>query len=220
MKFFTKIVIVAVLIIAGYFIVRSMIPPDPLKPDKSFRVSIDPPPQPPDSIQISNNSAIDVRLHVFNANDAARVIARDDFVVGRNQSKKYPRGSYVFNVWKAQFPDKHLRWTDEVWTDVEFAGNENNLTVQTPPKPPVKIAHDVDEELKVSVYNQDDAVRAVPLKWWRFGKDQVMEWSGGPSRFALKVFRPGTVDQLLAERSDVPEMSTIRISKKPWWQFW
>jgi hypothetical protein len=84
----------------------------------------------------------------------------------------------------------------------------------------VKFAHDVDEPLKVCTYRPDDAVQVAGLKCWTFGKDRVMEWPEGPPRFALKVFRPAAVDQLVAMESDVPEMSTIRISKKPGWQFW
>ena len=209
-----KILLVGAILVAGYFMVKSLIPNGVGGYDDSYKVTIDPPPPLSDSMQITNNSGINLRLHMFNANDAARVVARENFVLRRGQSIGYPRGSYVFRVWKSQIVDAPILETGELWTDVVFTGAEGNLKVEGGPKPPVTIAHDVDEVLKVCAYNEKDAVQGIPLDCWTLGKDRVMEWRSGPPRFVLKLFKPELGDKVLTMESAVPDRSAIRISKK------
>jgi hypothetical protein len=221
MTIVTKVVIVGVIGIAGYFIVKNVLPKDPLALDDSYRVTIDRPPQPSDAMRITNNSDIALRLHMFNASDIAKAFARENWVVGKGESKTYPRGRYVFNVWKSQMFDAHIKWTDELWTDVVFTGDANNLGVQGGPKPPVTIANEVDEELKACVYNPNDGLQAVALQCWTFGQGRTIEWKDAPSRFVLRVFKPALLDDPIITESDVQDMSALTISKKkPWWKFW
>jgi hypothetical protein len=209
-----KILLVGAILVAGYFMVKSLIPKPPGGYDDSYKVTIEPPPPISDSMKITNNSGMNLRLHMFNANDAARVVARENFVLQRGQSLGYPRGRYAFRVWKSQIVDEPILSTDEVWTDVVFTGAEGNLKVEGGPKPPVTIAHDVDEVLKVCAYNEKDAAQGIPLNCWTIGKDRVMEWRDGPPRFVLKLFKPELGDKVLTMETDVQERSVIRISKE------
>lgn len=216
----TKVVIVGVLIGGGYLIVRSFLDGGIPELDDSYRVTIDRT-APSDSMRITNSSDIDLRLHLFNAADAVRVVPRENWVLRRRESKTYPRGRYVFNVWKSQAVDAHLKWTKELWTDVVFTGNESNLGVQGEPKAPVTITNEVDEQLKACVYEAKDAVQAVPIECWTFSKGRTMEWKDAPARFVFRVFKPALLDDPIITESDVQDMSAITISKKkPKWKFW
>jgi hypothetical protein len=220
MKSVKYLVIVVVILGAGYFIWKSLVPKDPFALDDSYRVTIDRPQQPSDAMRITNNSAIALRLHMVNANDLVKLVARENWVLGKGESKTYKRGSYVFNVWKSQLIDAHIKWTEELWTDVIFTGNEQDLRVQGGPKPPVTIANEVDEQLKACVYNAKDSVQALALECWTFGKGRTIEWKTAPPLFLLRVFKPALLDDPLITESNVQDMSALTISKKPWWKFW
>jgi len=221
MTIVTKVVLLGVVGIAGYFIVKNVLPKDPFALDDSYRVTIDRPPAPPDPMRITNNSSIDLRLHMFDASDRVRVIARENWVLRRGQSRTYPRGRYVFNVWKSQLLDAHIKWTAELWTDVVFTGNAGNLGVQGGPKPPVTIVNEVDEQLKACAYKVNDPIQAVPLQCWTFGQGRTLEWTDAPTRFVFRVFKPALLDDPIITESDVQDLSTLTITKKrAWWRFW
>jgi hypothetical protein len=173
-------------------------------------------------MRITNNSKIALRLHMFNAGDLAKVLALENWVLQKGESRTYRRGSYVFHVWKSQFPfDAGIKWTDELWTDVVFTGDAKNLSVQGGPKPPVTIANNAGEQLKVCVYKADDSVYAFALQCWTFGAERTIEWKTAPTRFSLRVYKPALLDDPLMAESDLQDMSALTISrKKPWWKFW
>jgi hypothetical protein len=214
MKGLRTAVVLVVIIVAGYLILTNVVLKDPFALDDSYAVAIARLPQPAGAMRITNNSAIDLRLHMFNASDPVRLAARENWVLRRGQSRTYERGSYVFNVWKSQLFDAHIKWTGELWTDVVFAGDENDLRIQGGPKPPVTIANDVNEQLKACVYNANDAAQAVPLACWTLGNGRTVEWRTAPPLFSFKVFKPALLDDPIITESDVQDMTALTISKK------
>ncbi len=218
------IVIIVVLVIgAGYFfldrvgeIVTQVVPPDPFKLDDRYKVEIQPRgPRLGDTMTITNRSSIDLRLHMFNAADAVKAIARENWVLKKSESRTYPRASYVFHVFKSQFLDRPLLWTQELYTDVEFTGNENNLKVHGGPRPQasVTLTNTVAEQIKFCAYNPGDAVQAIPLKCWTIGKDRTIDWPDPPRKFLLKAFKPALLDKALVTESDVDDMTAITLKK-------
>jgi len=226
MKNITRLLALVLLLGSGYFVWKHVVPNilpnlvsnvtkiDPMRLDDAYKINIerDASAESP-NMTIKNNSAIDLRLHMFNASDKAKVIARENWVLKRGESKSYPRDSYVFHVWKSQFFDASIKWTDSLWTDVEFSGNESNLTVKGRDKPPVTIRNDTDEQLKFCTYNAGDIVQAVPLKCWTLGSKTGAEWKNAPQEFMLKVFKPALLDDPVLTQSSVKDMSAITIAR-------
>lgn len=211
----TFLVTVALIIGAGYYVVEYIVPEYPFNLDDSYQITIiTPDNKPAKKMTITNNSRINLRLHMFNASDKVKGIARENWVLKSGDSRNYERGDYVFHVFKSQLIDDPILWSDTLWTDVEFRGDEDNLEIQGGPKPPVEIKNDVGEQLKVCTYKHNDALQAVPLKCWTFGKGRTMKWNNAPSLFTLRVFKPALLDDPIITESDVEHLSKITISKK------
>ncbi|MFQ5528570.1 MAG: hypothetical protein ACE5GX_20230 [Thermoanaerobaculia bacterium] len=215
MKNIVNLVIVILVLGAGYFVWAKVLPKDPFALDDSYKVSIESSASNlSDQMRISNNSEIDLRLHMYNASDPIKAIARENWVLKKGASRTYPRDSYVFYVWKSQFFDAGIKWTQTLWTDVEFSGNENNLVVKGGPKPPVTFTNTVDEQLKICIYNAGDTLQVIPrVPCWTISKGRTVKWEDAPELFLLKVFKPAFLDDPLVTESDVPHMSAITISK-------
>lgn len=215
MKNAVNLVIVALVIVASYFVWVKVLPKDPFKLDDAYKVHIERRAKSfPGEMRITNKAKIDLRLHMYNAGDVVKAVARENWVLKKGASKTYPRGSYVFYVWKSQLFDAGIKWTQTLWTDVEFSGDEHNLIVTGGPKPPVTITNNVDEQLKICVYNAKDTAQVIPrVPCWTIGKGRTVKWEDAPALFLLKVFKPALLDDPLATESDVEHMSAITISK-------
>lgn len=186
----------------------------PFGKDDAFKLDIMPVKLPKD-ITVKNNSNTDLRLHVFFANDAVKGIAKYNDVVKIGQSKTYPRDNYVFNIWKFQIFDAHIKWSDTINTNVTISGTDKSLSItNTEPSIPTRISNETDEQLKVCTYNAGDAVQAIPLKCWAIGKANPIEWLDAPKKFIVKVFSPALLDSPLVSQSDVAQSSRIIIQKK------
>ncbi len=211
----TFLVTVILIIGASYYVFKYIIPEDPFNFVNSYQVIIITPDNKPDEkMIITNSSRINLRLHIFNASDKVKSIERENWILKRGDSRNYKRGDYVFHVFKSQLIDAPILWTDTLWTDVVFRGDENNLEVQGGPKPPVEIKNDVDEQLKVCTYKHNDALQAVPIICWTLSKGRAIKWNNAPSLFTLRVFKPALVDDPIITESDVEHLSKITISKK------
>ncbi|MCB2018381.1 MAG: hypothetical protein KDF54_12860 [Hydrogenophaga sp.] len=198
---------------AAYFAWTKVLPSDPFKLDDDYKVRIEKGAQTfASDMRITNKSQIDLRLHMYNAADKVRAIARDNRILKKGETMTYPRGNYVFFVWKSQLFDAGIKWTQTVWTDVEFSGNENNLVVKGGPKPPVTLANETKEQLKFCVYNADDAVQAIPLvPCWTLGGGRTVQWDDAPNTFLFKAFKPAMLDKPLVTESAVEHMSAIHV---------
>ncbi|MFK8183785.1 MAG: hypothetical protein AB8B99_10465 [Phormidesmis sp.] len=164
---------------------------------------------------IKNNSEIDLRLHMFNASDQAKIIARENWILKKGESKTYERNSYVFHVWKSQFFDASIQWTEPLWTDIEFSGSEDNLTIKGSDKPPVTIRNEANQQLKICIYNADDKVQAIPLDCWTLSPGTQTTWKKAPQEFLIKAFKPALLDNPVLTQSNVQDMSTITIKGGP-----
>lgn len=214
-KALSLMVVLAALLAGGIYFSRSVeLIEDPLTLDDDYKVRIEKTAsQYSGPMRITNNSGIDLKLHMFNAADAVKVVAREDWILKKGESRTYPRASYDFHVFKSQFLDAHIMWTGTRWTDVTFTGNENNLRASGGAKPPVTFANEVDEQLKICVFNARDAVQAIPLNCWTVGKGRTIDWGDAPDTFLLKVFKPAMLDKPLITESDVEHMARITITK-------
>lgn len=224
MKNLTNLFIVILLMGSGYFVWTKVLPDfDPFSLDDAYRLNIDSSDQAPSpQMKIQNNSDINLRLHMFNASDSVKLVARENWVLKPGESKHYPRGNYVFHVWKSQLFDASIVWTDTLWTDVEFSGNANNLVVKGSAKPPVTITNDVNEQLKACAYNTNDLVQAISLvPCWTLGPQTSVTWQESPDVFMLKVFKPALLDDPILTQSGAKDVSSITITHgKQWWKFW
>jgi hypothetical protein len=216
MKSILGLVTVLVVIGAVYYFFENYLPRNPLGEDDAYKVDITTYPAEHDStMRISNNTNMDLRLHVFFASDRARGIAKYNDVVKRGNSIEYPRDSYDINIWWSKLFDEQLQWTGERWTDVNISGTKGNLRISGTAKPPVRITNTVDEQLKVCAYKVEDTVRAIPLvPCWDLGKDRTVAWTGAPAMFTVKVFDPALLDVALVTQSHVPHLSTLVIRKE------
>lgn len=216
MKPLAGLVTVLVIIGAVYYFFENYLPKNPFGKDDAYKLEITAEPNTPgNTMRITNNTNINLRLHVFYASDAVKLAAKHNDVIESGGYKEYVRESYVINLWKSQLFDRHLQWTGELWSDVVISGSENNLRIDGAPKPPVRITNTVDEQLKVCVYNVEDTLRWIPLvPCWELGKDRTVTWAGGPPRFTVKVFEPAAVDVALVTQSHVPHLSSLVIRKE------
>lgn len=215
MKYAISLVVAGLVIFAGYFVWVKVLPKDPFALDDAYKVNIVRQASAHGGeMRITNNSRIDLRLHMYNASDVVKAVARENWVLKKGESRTYPRDNYVFYVWKSQLFDAGIKWTQTLWTDVAFSGDENNLVVTGGPKPPVTITNAVNEQLKICIYNARDTVQAIPLvPCWTIGQGRTVNWENAPALFLLKVFKPALLDDPLATESDVEHMSAITISK-------
>jgi hypothetical protein len=166
-------------------------------------------------MRITNGTNMNLRLHVFNAGDRVKAVAKYNDVVARGATITYPRDDYVMNLWKSQLLDKHLKWTGVLWSDVVIRGSENDLRIEGSPRPPVTITNTVDEQLKICAYNVTDTVRWIPLvPCWDLGKGRTVRWDGAPKEFTVKVFSPAALDVALVTQSHIPQLSTLVIRKE------
>jgi len=214
-KALSLMVVLAALLAGGIYFFRNVeLIEDPLALDDDYKVRIEKTAsQYSGPMRITNNSSINLRLHMFNAADAVKAIARENWILKTGESRTYPRASYDFHVFKSQLFDAPIMWTGTRWTDVTFTGDENNLRASGGAKPPVTFANEVDEQLKVCVFNARDAVQAVPLRCWTMGKGRTIDWGDAPDTFLLKVFKPALLDKPLITESDVEHMARITITK-------
>ena len=215
MKLIINLALAAIVVVAGYFVWTKVTLRDPFALDDRYKVHVERrAANAQGDMRITNNARIDLRLHMYNASDKVRAIARENWVLKKGASRTYPRDSYVFYVWKSQLFDAGIKWTQTVWTDVTFSGDENNLVVTGGPKPPVTFTNQVAEQLKICVYNADDVAQVIPrVPCWTIGQGRTVEWNEAPAVFLLKVFKPETLDKVLVTASNVEHMSVITISK-------
>ena len=215
MKNALSLVLVALVILTGYFVWEKVLPKDPFALDDAYKVRIDRRAKNyAGEMRITNNARIDLRLHMYNATDMVKAVARENWVLKKGASRTYPRDSYVFHVWKSQLFDAGIKWTQTLWTDVKFSGDENNLIVTGGPKPPVTFTNEVNEHLKICVYNAKDTAQVIPrVPCWTIGRGRTVKWEDAPALFLLKVFKPALLDKPLVTESDVEHMSSITISK-------
>ncbi len=211
----TFLITVILIFGASYYVFKYIIPEDPFNFDNLYQVIIITPDNKPDEkMTITNSSQINLRLYMFNASDKVKGIERENWILKRGDSRNYKRGDYVFHVFESQLIDVPILWTDTLWTDVVFRGDEDNLEVQGGPKPPVEIKNDVDEQLRVCTYKHIDALQAVPLKCWTLSKGRTIKWNNAPPLFTLKVFKLALVGDPIITESDVEHLSKITISEK------
>lgn len=216
MKPLIGLVTVLVIIGAVYYFFENYFPKDPFGKDDAYKLEITEDPRADEkTMRITNNTNMNLRLHVFYASDLVKVVAKHNDIIEKGKHKEYTRHRYVINIWKSQLFDKHLRWTGELWGDVVISGGEGNLRIKGEPKPPVRITNTVDEELKICVYEVDDRLRWIELdRCWDLGKDRTVTWDGAPPTFTVKVFKPALVDVALVTQSHVPHLSTLVIRKE------
>jgi len=216
MKSVINLIIVLIVVGAGYYFLENYWPDDPLGKNDAYKLEITPIEGGySGDMRVTNSSDIDLRLHVFFATDSAKLIAKYNDVLKKGKSITYPRESYVINVWKSQFFDRHIKWTGTLWSNVVFRGNENDLRVEGGPAPPVTITNTVDEQLKICAYNAADTVRWIPLvPCWDLAKDRTVNWDNAPATFTMKVFRPAALDVALVTQSHIPRMSKLVVRKE------
>lgn len=209
------LVTVLVVMVAGYLAWQGLKPEDPFSLNDEYRITVDANELTEESMTITNNSTVDLKIHVFNASDGVKVIAADEFIIPSGKNKTgYERAPYVFNVWKSQFFDAHIRWSDELWGDVVFTGDDSNLVIASDP-PTTTFTNEVDEHLKLCTYNDDDALQWIELMCWTLapGQAEPIRWETAPATFAIRVFRPAFLDDPLAVRDQVSAASSVTIEK-------
>ncbi len=91
---------------------------------------------------------------------------------------------------------------------------QDNLEVNGGPKPPVSFTNEVNEVLRVCVYEANDKVQVFPITCWMLRKGETVKWEVAPSLIMLKVFKLTALDKPLVTKSDVEHMSNITISKQ------
>jgi len=57
--------------------------------------------------------------------------------------------------------------------------------------------------VKIAVYNENDALQAIPLAAWNVNPTKSVDWDRAPARFHVKVFQP----QLVAGVGEPSELS-------------
>jgi len=67
------------------------------------------------AMNIMNCSSIDVRVHVFNANDAAKSIPRANARIAegdRVELRKSGSDTVALRIWESRFLDRHSNWAE------------------------------------------------------------------------------------------------------------
>ena len=209
---------VLVVVVGGYLAWRAVtgvIPDDPTALDDDYTLQIFAPDIPDTPIRVTNNTNLALRIHAFDAADRAKIFARDDRVIEPGQTLEYERVPYVFHVWKSQFLDAPIKWTDPIFSDVVLSGDENNLRISAEPAV-TTFSNEVDEHLKVCTYNVGDPFQALPLECWTLAPNQTADpivWTTSPADFVVKVFEPALIDNALTTRENVTAGSSITIHK-------
>ena len=186
-----------------------------VRPDDDYSLTVEGGLTPGEHMTVVNNTDIALRLHVFNADDGAKVIARENIVIEAGGRASIDRVPSVFNVWKSQIFDVHLTWTRTLYADtIVITGDENGIVIDAG-SADTTFVNEVDEHLKVCTYQTWDALQAVPLQCWTLAPDQPepVIWTDPPGAFVVKVFRPQLIDDLLTVRENVPAGSTITLRK-------
>jgi len=215
MKAIINLIIVVLIIGAGYYFMENYMPHIdlPFGKDDSYKLDITSA-KLPANITVTNNSDINLRLHVFYANDMVKAVAKYNDILKKGKSINYPRDNYVFNIWKSQFLDAHIKWTGTLGSDVIITGTQNNLKIKGKASPPTNITNTVNEQLKVCTYNAGDLTQAIPLVCWNIGKDRSINWKSAPKKFIVKVFSPALLDIPLVTESAVSQSSHLVIRKE------
>jgi len=195
-------------------------------------------------LTIANKSAIKLKVLAFNADDSARLVPRAQWTLEPGQSTKYARNNYRFKAFKPAIFDELKAESGVIGSDVTVSGDGGTIRIEGSPAPepkesgvigsdvtltddgkaiaiagspkkPVTFASSVPENLKVCVYNKDDAAQIVPLKVFSLGTGTTAEWPEASAEFTVKVFRPQFLDKPLATQTNVRDQSTIKIDPKP-----
>lgn len=204
---------VVVVVGAGVWLWNSVQVEDPFSLDQSYRIETAGDGPPGESMILSNESDTKLRVFFYNTDDPGRLVARTDVVMPPGGSATVPRHPSLLSVWRSQFVDEKLFDTPEVWSDVKFTGSGSRVDYEGTARPPVSITNDVDEALKVCTYLADDTVRVKELKCLDFSGKGTQEWSDGPRKFTVRVYRHATLDKPLASLTGVNEAASVTITK-------
>jgi hypothetical protein len=217
--------LLAVLLLILFFLGSNLTSglPFPTKGDQ-VKVEITRPPDIPENMKIVNHSKIKVGVYAYNDDDPIRWIERHKWVLNPGQSASCPLDNYRFKVVipgavgifeRVLVPDSGVMGSGEV----EITGDGKNIKILGQVKKKVTLTNKTNENIRIIAYKPEDQIHAVGFIGWYLAPDQKIEWDNAPRVFTIRVFRPQTVDKILATASNVRDQSDIVIRPRGIWDW-
>jgi hypothetical protein len=186
-----------------------------------------------------------VKICIYNAGDVVQAIPRHVVSLGRGQSASWTKapGKFHVKVFKPQAIDKLLASrnnvpynttivvTSEEVQKIQAGGgsaadkeaaivklklDDLQLEIDYSAKRSLVLHNGTGGTLKFCAYKSSDKKMVIPMKTWTLKKGKKATWRDAPSKFNLKVFKPGMIDKRVLTKKGVADRKTVRVyvSKK------
>jgi repeat uncharacterized protein DUF346 len=174
----------------------------------------------PSMIRITNRAGFDVKVYEYNAGDAVMAVARKGTVLRNNASMTVPNNGSNIKVFRPALLDQYLTWYGNARTDLTIARSGSSAKINAAPRQYFTVVNNTQEDVKIAIYNYDDAIRAIPkfVVTLKPGATTEVKNELG-NRFRVSVFWPQALDWI-AWSQVVNQNSRLTITKPEWtgWQ--
>jgi hypothetical protein len=163
------------------------------------------------TVTLVNRQEGTVKIAVYNAGDVVQTIPLVTWNVNPGKSVDWDGAPATFHVkvFRPQLIDHLLASRNNVPRNTTVTIHaDNSITFAT--KRSLRIRNASGErQIKVLIYNANDAVMLVPLATFHVGAGRTVTWPDAPRRFNVKVFRPQLIDHLLLLTRNLPDRKLL-----------